>query len=150
MARSIVNARRATPLRTAADLRAVISEARIGHRRRHDPATLVFQALRIAVNDEIHALEDGLEAAIEALCAKGRLVVISYHSGEDRVVKNRLRDAVRGCTCPPRTPVCICGKKPRLRLNHRRPIGPGTEELRLNPRARSAKMRSAERLAEAL
>ena len=150
LARSIAKARRATPLLTTADLRAVIAEARIGRRRRHDPATLVVQALRIAVNDELHALEDGIEAAIEALRAGGRIVVVSYHSGEDRIVKNRLRDAVRGCTCPPRTPVCICGKKPRLRLVDRRPVGPGEDEIRLNPRARSAKMRSAERLAEAL
>jgi 16S rRNA (cytosine1402-N4)-methyltransferase len=149
LARVIVEERRINPLRTAADLRAVISKARIGHRRRHDPATLVFQALRIAVNDEIQALEEGLEAAINALRPGGRLVVLAYHSGEDRVVKNRMRDAVKGCTCPPRIPVCICGNSPRLRLVHRKPIGASEEELRLNPRARSARLRCAERLAEA-
>jgi 16S rRNA (cytosine1402-N4)-methyltransferase len=149
LARVIVEERRINPLRTAADLRAVISKARIGHRRRHDPATLVFQALRIAVNDEIQALEEGLEAAINALRPGGRLVVLAYHSGEDRVVKNRMRDAVKGCTCPPRIPMCICGKKPRLRLVHRRPISASEDEVRLNPRARSARLRCAERLAEA-
>jgi 16S rRNA (cytosine1402-N4)-methyltransferase len=148
LARSIVEMRRSSPLRTAADLRAVIAAARIGKGRRHDPATLVFQALRIAVNDELHALEDGLEAAIEALRAEGRLVVLSYHSGEDRIAKNRMRDAVRGCLCPPRTPVCICGKEPRLRLINRRPISASEEEIRMNPRARSAKLRCAARLAE--
>jgi 16S rRNA (cytosine1402-N4)-methyltransferase len=149
LARLIVEQRRANPLRTAADLRSVVSKAHIGRGRRHDPATLVFQALRIAVNDEIKALEEGLEAAICALRPGGRLVVLAYHSGEDRVVKNRLRDSVKGCTCPPRIPMCICGKKPRLRLLHRRPISASEEELRANPRARSARLRCAERLPEA-
>jgi len=149
LARLIVEARRRAPLRTAADLRAVIAEARIGERRRHDPATLVFQALRIAVNDELHALSEGLEAAIASLRVGGRLVVIAYHSGEDRVVKHRMRDAARGCTCPPRTPVCVCGGKVRLRLIGRRPISAGEAELRQNPRARSARLRVAERVAEA-
>ncbi len=149
LARLIVEARQRAPLRTAADLRAVIAEARIGGGRRHDPATLVFQALRIAVNDELRALSDGLEAAIASLRTGGRLAVVSYHSGEDRVVKNRLRDAARGCTCPPRTPVCVCGGKVRLRLVARRPISAGEAELRANPRARSARLRVAERVAEA-
>ncbi len=149
LARLIVEARQRAPLRTAADLRAVIAEARIGGGRRHDPATLVFQALRIAVNDELRALSDGLEAAIASLRTGGRLAVVSYHSGEDRVVKNRLRDAARGCTCPPRTPVCVCGGKVRLRLVARRPISAGEAELRANPRARAARLRVAERVAEA-
>jgi 16S rRNA (cytosine1402-N4)-methyltransferase len=149
LARAIVAARHRAPLRTAADLRAVIAEARIGHGRRHDPATLVFQALRMAVNDEIDALSEGLEAAIESLRVGGRLVVLSYHSGEDRVVKNQLRGAARGCSCPPRTPVCICGEKVRLRVITRRPISASDVELRENPRARSARLRVAERVAEA-
>jgi 16S rRNA (cytosine1402-N4)-methyltransferase len=149
LARFIVAARQRAPLRTAADLRALIADARIGRGRRHDPSTLVFQALRVAVNDEVNALAEGLEAAIESLRVGGRLVVLAYHSGEDRVVKNRMRDAVRGCTCPPRTPVCICGGKVRLRLITRRPISAGDAELRENPRARSARLRIAERVAEA-
>ena len=149
LANAIVDARRNAPLRTSADLRAVIAGARIGRGRRHDPATLVFQALRIIVNDEANALETGLEAAIECLRPGGRLVVIAYHSGEDRIVKNRLRDAAHGCTCPPRTPVCICGGIVRLRLVNRRPIRASTDEVRLNPRARSARLRSAVRIPEA-
>jgi 16S rRNA (cytosine1402-N4)-methyltransferase len=149
LARIIVEERRVTPLRTAADLRAIVSKARIGGGRRHDSATLVFQALRIAVNDEIGALKEGLEAAIRVLRPGGRLVVLAYHSGEDRVVKNVMRDSVKGCTCPPRLPVCVCGKQPRLRLVHRKPISASIEEIRANPRARSARLRCAERLAEA-
>lgn len=149
LARAIVDARRSAPLRTASDLRAVISRAGIGRGRRHDPSTLVFQALRITVNDEANALSEGLEAGIECLRPGGRLVVIAYHSGEDRIVKNRMRDAVRGCTCPPRTPVCICGGAVRLRLANRRPIGAGKDELHVNPRARSARMRCAIRVPEA-
>jgi len=149
LARAIVAARQRAPLRTASDLRAVIADARIGSGRRHDPSTLVFQALRIAVNDEADALSEGLEAAIDSLRAGGRLAVLAYHSGEDRVVKNRLRDAARGCTCPPRTPVCICGGKVRLRVITRRPLSASDTELRENPRARSARLRVAERVAEA-
>jgi 16S rRNA (cytosine1402-N4)-methyltransferase len=149
LARVIVEARQRAPLRTASDLRAVIADARIGRGRRHDPSTLVFQALRIAVNDEANALSEGLEAAIDCLRVGGRLVVLAYHSGEDRVVKNRMRDAARGCTCPPRTPVCICGGKVRLRIITRRPLSASDTELRENPRARSARLRVAERVAEA-
>jgi len=149
LARVIVAARQREPLRTASDLRKVIADARIGHGRRHDPSTLVFQALRIAVNDEANALAEGLEAAIDSLRVGGRLAVLAYHSGEDRIVKNRLRDVARGCTCPPRTPVCICGGKVRLRVVTRRPISAGDAELRENPRARSARLRVAERVAEA-
>jgi len=149
LARLIVAARQRAPLRTASDLRKVIAEARIGRGRRHDSSTLVFQALRIAVNDESNALSEGLEAAIDSLRVGGRLAVLAYHSGEDRVVKNRIRDAARGCTCPPRTPVCICGGKVRLRIITRRPISAGDAELRENPRARSARLRIAERVAEA-
>jgi 16S rRNA (cytosine1402-N4)-methyltransferase len=149
LARLIVAARQSAPLRTAADLRSLIADARIGRGRRHDPATLVFQALRIAVNDEVNALSEGLEAATESLRAGGRLAVLAYHSGEDRVVKNWMRDAARGCSCPPRTPVCICGGRVRLRVITRKPVSAGAAELRENPRARSARLRVAERVAEA-
>jgi 16S rRNA (cytosine1402-N4)-methyltransferase len=107
----------------------------------------VFQALRIAVNDELAALDEGLGAAIEALAPGGRLVVIAYHSLEDRIVKERLRAEARGCICPPRQPVCTCGRAPRVRLLTRRALRPSDDELRTNPRARSARLRAAERLA---
>jgi len=149
LARMIIAARQRAPLRTAADLRAVIAEARIGRGRRHDPSTLVFQALRMAVNDEANALAEGLEAAIEHLRVGGRLGVLACRSGEERVVKNRLRDAARGCSCPPRTPVCICGETVRLRVITRKPLSASEAELRENPRARSARLRVAERVAEA-
>lgn len=149
LARALVEARRGQPLRTSADLLEVIARARVGGGRRHDPATLVFQALRIAVNDELAALEEGIEASIQALRPGGRLVVIAYHSLEDRIVKNRMRDAVRGCTCPPEVPVCVCGGRVRLRLVTRRPVTAGPDEVRANPRARSARLRAAERVAEA-
>jgi 16S rRNA (cytosine1402-N4)-methyltransferase len=149
LARAIVEARRRAPLQTARNLRDIVDAAGVGRGRRHHPATLVFQALRIAVNDEIGALAEGLEAAIDALRPGGRLVVIAYHSAEDRVVKNCFRDAQRGCTCPPHTPVCICGGRVRLRIITKRPLVPDRDEVRENPRARSARLRAAERVAEA-
>jgi 16S rRNA (cytosine1402-N4)-methyltransferase len=149
LARAIVKTRRRAPLRSAADLLALIAETRVGGGRRHHPGTLVFQALRIAVNDEIQALEEGLEAAIEALRPGCRLVVIAYHSLEDRIVKNRFRDAAKGCNCPPSSPVCICNGKKRLRVLTKRPVQSDAEETRANPRARSARLRAAERIAEA-
>jgi 16S rRNA (cytosine1402-N4)-methyltransferase len=141
LARALVAARERAPLRTAADLLRVIREARVGGGRRHNPATLVFQALRIATNEELDALAAGLDAAISALRPGGRLVVIAYHSAEDRIVKNGLRDAARGCTCPPQAPVCICGGRVRLRLLTKRPIAPSRAEI-----SRSARLRAAERL----
>ncbi|MGH0032218.1 MAG: 16S rRNA (cytosine(1402)-N(4))-methyltransferase RsmH [Myxococcota bacterium] len=149
LAREIVQAREHAPLRTTADLLAVIRASGIGRGRKHNPATLVFQAIRIAVNDELGALADGIEAAIDHLRPGGRLVVVSYHSAEDRIVKNRFRDAARGCTCPPHVPVCVCGGRVRLRVLTRRPLQPGEDEIRDNPRARSARLRAAERVAEA-
>jgi 16S rRNA (cytosine1402-N4)-methyltransferase len=148
LARAITEARRTKPLRTAADLLAVIEAAGIGRGRKHHPATLVFQALRIVTNDELGALREGLEHAIDALAPGGRIAVIAYHSLEDRIVKNAFRDAVRGCVCPPRQPVCTCGKLPRLEIVTRRPVTAGEAETRANPRARSARLRVARRLAE--
>jgi 16S rRNA (cytosine1402-N4)-methyltransferase len=147
LARAIVEARQRAPLRTSADLLEVIAATGVGRGRRHHPATLVFQALRIAVNDELGALEEGLEAAIDALQPGRRLVVIAYQSLEDRLVKHRLRIAERGCTCPPDIPVCICGGIPRVRVLTRRPVRPSEDEVRANPRARSARLRAAERKA---
>ena len=115
--------------------------------RRTHPATRVFQALRIAVNEELDALEAGLLAALELLRPGGRLVVLSYHSLEDRIVKRFFQAERRGCVCPPELPVCVCGRNPRLRLVSRRSITPTTAEIVANPRARSARLRAAERLA---
>jgi 16S rRNA (cytosine1402-N4)-methyltransferase len=149
LARALVSARRRAPLRTAADLVAVIERTGVGRGRRHHPATLVFQALRMVVNDELEALRAGLDAALDALRHGGRLVVISYHSLEDRLVKQRLRELERGCVCPPRQPVCTCGRRPALRVLTRRPVRPAAAELARNRRARSARLRAAERLREA-
>jgi 16S rRNA (cytosine1402-N4)-methyltransferase len=149
LARAIVERRRRDPLRTAADLLRVIREARVGGGRRHHSATLVFQALRIAVNDEMEALSVGVDEATELLAPAGRIVVIAYHSLEDRMVKQRFRTLERGCICPPRAPVCTCGRKPRLRQVTRKPVRPGPDEVARNPRSRSARLRAAERIEEA-
>jgi 16S rRNA (cytosine1402-N4)-methyltransferase len=107
------------------------------------PAKRVFQALRIAVNDELASLEEALPAALALLKPGGRLAVISFHSLEDRIVKHFLRDRERGCTCPPDFPVCVCGHEPELRAIQRRPIRPTDAEIAANPRAASARLRAA-------
>ncbi len=149
LARAITETRRDAPLRTAADLRRVIRAAGIGRGRKHDPATLVFQALRIAVNDEMGALDAGLEAAVDVLAPGGRICVLAYHSLEDRRVKRLFQREEKGCICPPKDPVCACGRKPRLKRLTKRPEGADEVEVRANPRARSARLRAAERLPEA-
>lgn len=149
LARAITQRRVRQPLRTTADLLQVIDEAGVGGGRRHNPATLVFQALRIAVNDELGALEDGLGAAVSILRPGGRLVVISYHSLEDRIVKHSFRSAARGCICPPKQPICNCGRSPSLEVLTRRPLRPDSTETDRNPRARSARLRAAKRIPEA-
>lgn len=110
------------------------------------PATRTFQALRIWVNDEFHQLRLGLEAAFDLLAPKGRLAVIAFHSGEDRLVRDLIEAEVKGCQCPPSLPKCICGKSPRMRWVVKKPIRPTEEEIHRNPRARSARLRVAERL----
>jgi 16S rRNA (cytosine1402-N4)-methyltransferase len=149
LARAIVDHRRSMPLRTSADLLQVIDAARIGGGRKHNPATLVFQALRIAVNDELAALEEGIDAALAVLRPGGRLVILAYHSLEDRIVKQRFRQEARGCVCPPKQPVCTCGRQPRVRVVTRRPVRASDSEIETNPRARSVRLRAAERIAEA-
>jgi 16S rRNA (cytosine1402-N4)-methyltransferase len=149
LARTLVQRRRQQPLRTSADLLAAIADARVGGGRRHHPATLVFQALRIAVNDELGALAEGLEAAIAALAPGGRLCVIAYHSLEDRLVKRCFDQERRGCVCPPKLPECRCGRQPRVDRVTRRAARADQDELRDNPRARSARLRAVERIAEA-
>jgi 16S rRNA (cytosine1402-N4)-methyltransferase len=150
IARAIVETRRVAPIETAAELAALVERvapSRAPGRRRVHPATRVFQALRIAVNEELDALEAGLAAAVELLRPGGRLVVLSYHSLEDRIVKRFFQAERRGCTCPPEIPVCVCGRSPRLRLVTPKGIVPAPAEIAANPRARSARLRAAERLA---
>ena len=150
IARAIVDARRVAPVATAEELAALVERVvppnpRV--RRRTHPATRVFQALRIAVNEELEALQAGLTAALDLLRPGGRLVVLSYHSLEDRIVKRFFQAERRGCVCPPTVPVCVCGRNPRLRLITRPSITPSDAEIAVNPRARSARLRAAERLA---
>jgi 16S rRNA (cytosine1402-N4)-methyltransferase len=150
IARAVVAARRTSPVDTAERLAEVVERAAPSTprgRRRVHPATRVFQALRIAVNDELDALQEGLAAAVELLRPGGRLVVLSYHSLEDRIVKRFLTAERRGCTCPPEAPVCVCGRLPRLRLVTRPSLVPSADEVAANPRARSARLRAAERIA---
>jgi 16S rRNA (cytosine1402-N4)-methyltransferase len=150
IARAIVEARRTAPISTAEELATLVERVAPGNprgRRRIHPATRVFQALRIAVNEELDALQEALAAAIELLRPGGRLVVLSYHSLEDRIVKRFFQSERRGCVCPPELPVCVCGRNPRLRLVTRRSVTPSQAEIATNPRARSARLRAAERLA---
>jgi 16S rRNA (cytosine1402-N4)-methyltransferase len=135
----------ARPLHTTKELAAIIEQV-VGRRGRIHPATRTFQALRIAVNDELHALEVALPQAVEILVAGGRLVVISFHSLEDRLVKRFLRRESRDCICPPEVPVCTCDHRATLRLVTRKPMRPTADEVAANPRARSARLRVAERL----
>jgi 16S rRNA (cytosine1402-N4)-methyltransferase len=150
IARAIVEARRTEPVRTASQLASIVERAapsRAPGRRRIHPATRIFQALRIAANEELDALEAGLAAALDLLRPGGRLVVLSYHSLEDRIVKRFFQSERRGCTCPPEAPVCVCGRLPRVRLVTPKGLVPESSEIQANPRARSARLRTAERLA---
>jgi 16S rRNA (cytosine1402-N4)-methyltransferase len=150
IARAIVAERRTTPVTTAEDLAALVERVvpdNPRQPRRTHPATRVFQALRIAVNEEMEALQQGLAAALDLLRPGGRLVVLSYHSLEDRIVKRFLAAERRGCVCPPELPVCVCGRAPRLRLVTTPSLTPTAAEIAANPRARSARLRAAERLA---
>ena len=143
IAHRIVNQR---PIKTTLQLAQTIERA-IGRRRgRIHPATKTFQALRIVVNHELEHLEAALKQAINLLGSEGRLVLISYHSLEDRIVKQFMRQESMGCICPPGTPTCICGHTVSLRLINKRVITPSLVEVQLNPRSRSAKLRAAERI----
>ncbi len=144
IARAIVRAR---PIYTTTELADLI--ARVVPRRprqRLHPATRTFQALRIAINDELGALERALPQALRVLRPGGRLVVISFHSLEDRIVKHFFRREAQDCICPPRQPVCTCGHKAQVRILTRKPVTPGPEEIDRNPRSRSAKLRAVEKL----
>ena len=147
IARAIVRRRASRPIERSADLvelirSAIPTPARFGQGH---PAKRVFQALRIATNDELQSLRDGLEAALDVLTPGGRIAVISFHSLEDRIVKHFIRDAARGCTCPPDFPVCVCGHQPVLRSLTSRAVVPSVEERCENPRSASGKLRAAER-----
>jgi 16S rRNA (cytosine1402-N4)-methyltransferase len=145
IARAIARRRREQPFERTGELVETIKNAIPAPARFGDghPARRVFQALRIAVNDELTALEDALPAAVELLNPGGRLAVISFHSLEDRIVKRFLRDQEHGCTCPPDFPVCVCGQEPVLRATPRRAIRPSSRETASNPRAASARLRAA-------
>lgn len=147
IARAIVRSREGKPVETTGELVEIIRSAMPAKalREKQHPAKRSFQAVRIAVNGELDALPPMLEAAAAGLNPGGRLAVITFHSLEDRIVKQKLRELATGCTCPPEFPVCVCGKKPRLNLVSRKPIVSGPAELEENPRARSAKLRVAER-----
>jgi 16S rRNA (cytosine1402-N4)-methyltransferase len=148
IARAIAARRAAAPFHTTADLARVIAAAVPGGRggQRIHPATRAFQALRIAVSDELAGLEATLPAAVDALRPGGRLAVIAFHSLEDRIVKRFLRDQEGRCACPPGLPVCRCGARAHLRILTKKPIVPASAEVAANPRSRSARLRVAEKL----
>jgi 16S rRNA (cytosine1402-N4)-methyltransferase len=143
IARAIVAAR---PLYTTRALADVVAQAQRGPRQKIHPATRTFQALRIAVNDELGTLERALPAALDVLRPGGRLAVISFHSLEDRIVKHTFKHEASDCICPPRQPVCTCDHAPRVKIITRKPIQAGPDEIAANPRSRSARLRVAERL----
>jgi 16S rRNA (cytosine1402-N4)-methyltransferase len=134
------------PLVSTQDLAQLIKKVTRNRNMRIHPATRTFQALRIAVNGELDALEAFLPKALEALKPGGRLAIIAFHSLEDRIVKNYFRLESSDCICPPEVPQCICGHQAQLRVLTRRPVRPGEQETRQNPRARSAKLRAAEKI----
>ncbi len=148
IAAAIVRRREEKPIETTLELVDVIRSAMPAKalREKQHPAKRSFQAIRIAVNGELAAVEEMMARAIDRLNPGGRLCVITFHSLEDRIVKSAIAQAARGCTCPPEFPVCVCGKKPLVKNLTRKPIEAGMQELEENPRARSAKLRVAEKL----
>jgi len=148
IAEAICRRREEKPIETTLELVDVIRGAMpaAALREKQHPAKRSFQAIRIAVNDELGSVEKVMADAIPCLNPGGRLAVITFHSLEDRIVKNAMGDAAKGCTCPPNFPVCVCGKKPKVKLVNRKPITSTQEELNANPRARSAKLRVCEKI----
>lgn len=144
----IVKRREEREIRTTLELAEIIRSAMPAPalREKQHPAKRSFQAIRCAVNGELEAIPLAIDAAVKRLAPGGRLAVISFHSLEDRLVKTAIRDLAQGCTCPPDFPVCVCGKTPTVKAVSRKPILPSTEEIERNPRARSAKLRVAEKL----
>jgi 16S rRNA (cytosine1402-N4)-methyltransferase len=145
IAQFIVRQREKGPICTSFELVAIINAAipQGARKTRGNPAKRTFQALRIKVNDELDALAQGLDAAIRWLNPGGRIAVISYHSLEDRIVKEKFVELSKGCVCPPEAPLCVCGHEPILTVKTRRPLVPGDEEIAANPRSKSAKLRVA-------
>ena len=148
IAAAICRRREEKPIETTLELVDVIRSAMpaAALREKQHPAKRSFQAIRIAVNDELGSVEKVMQDAIPALNPGGRLAIITFHSLEDRIVKVGMTEASKGCTCPPHFPVCVCGKKPLVKLVSRKPIVSGNEELERNPRARSAKLRVCEKI----
>ena len=148
IAAAICRRREEAPIETTLQLVDIIRSAMppAALREKQHPAKRSFQAIRIAVNDELGAVEQVMRDAIPCLNPGGRLAIITFHSLEDRIVKNGMAEAARGCTCPPNFPVCVCGNKPKVKLVSRKPIVSGQQELNDNPRARSAKLRVCEKL----
>ena len=148
IAEAICRRREEKPIETTLELVDVIRGAMpaAALREKQHPAKRSFQAIRIAVNDELGSVEKVMADAIPCLNPGGRLAVITFHSLEDRIVKNAMGDAAKGCICPPNFPVCVCGKKPKVKLVNRKPITSTQEELNANPRARSAKLRVCEKI----
>ncbi|MEY8403637.1 16S rRNA (cytosine(1402)-N(4))-methyltransferase RsmH [Oscillospiraceae bacterium 44-34] len=148
IAGAIVRHRTDKPIETTLELVEIIKSAMPGKalREKQHPAKRTFQAIRIAVNDELSSVDRMLQRAVPRLRPGGRLAVITFHSLEDRIVKTGLAGFARGCTCPPDFPVCVCGRTPDIRLVNRKPVLPSKEEIEENPRARSAKLRVAEKL----
>ncbi|MBR4869471.1 MAG: 16S rRNA (cytosine(1402)-N(4))-methyltransferase RsmH [Oscillospiraceae bacterium] len=150
IAKNIVSCREAKPIETTFELVEIIRRAMpaAALREKQHPAKRSFQAIRIAVNDELGELPPMMESAAACLNPSGRLAVITFHSLEDRIIKKTLQTLATGCTCPPEFPVCVCGKKPIMKLVSRKPIVAGAAELEYNPRARSAKLRVAEKCSD--
>ncbi len=148
IASAICRSREQKPVETTFELCDIIRSAMppAALREKQHPAKRSFQAIRIAVNDELGAVEKVMEDAVSCLNPGGRLCVITFHSLEDRIVKTGMANAARGCVCPPNFPVCVCGNKPKVKLISRKPIVSGPEELECNPRARSAKLRICEKI----
>jgi 16S rRNA (cytosine1402-N4)-methyltransferase len=148
IAAAIVRRREDKPLETTLELVDIIKSAMPAKalREKQHPAKRSFQAIRIAVNDELSSVDRMLKGAIPRLNKNGRLAVITFHSLEDRIVKNGLAQFAKGCTCPPDFPVCVCGKTPDIKLLNRKPILPTEQEIKENPRARSAKLRACVKL----
>ncbi len=145
IARAIVKQRTRAPIRTTAELRDTVSKV-LPPQKRVKSLARIFQALRIAVNDELNNLSEALNASVNYLAPGGRMVVISYHSLEDRIVKNFFKQESSRCVCPPEFPLCVCGKKGRLRILTKKALRPSDDEVRRNPRSRSARLRAAERV----
>ena len=147
IAKAIVRRRADKPIKTTFELVDAIRSSMppAARREKQHPAKRSFQAIRIAVNDELGAIPPMLSAAVDSMNAGGRLAVISFHSLEDRIIKQTMKELAAGCICPPDFPVCVCGRKPRINIITKKPIVAGDAELRENPRSRSAKLRVAER-----